>query len=375
MQVLFLRSNPVDPDSRVEKEAETFLKHGIEVEIFCWDRSSDHGIHKERKQLGSYSCPIYRVGFESIYGAGFKRNIRPLLRFQISIGRFLKKYHTRYDVIHACDFDTCHAAYKYCREYGLKLVYDIFDYYVDSAGVPGALKKLIESIDHHLINNADATIICSEERQKQIAGTKPKKLVVIHNTPMSNVNNRLNDYSTDSSRCRIAYVGILNDGRLLKELIGAVAKDKRFELHIGGFGKYEDQVSSIADKNSNIIFYGKVPYGRTLEIESSCDILTAIYDPDIPNHKYAAPNKFYEALMLGKPLIMVKGTGMSQYVKDNNIGVLIDYSEKGLEQGLNLLLNQKSEWTGMSERAKKLYAEEFSWDVMEERLIGLYENL
>ena len=34
--------------------------------------------------------------------------------------------------------------------------------------------------------------------------------------------------------------------------------------------------------------------------------MTAIYDPNISNHYYAAPNKFYEALMLGKPLIMVK---------------------------------------------------------------------
>lgn len=42
MKVLFLRSNPVDPDSRVEKEVNSLIKRGYKVEVFGWDRSADY---------------------------------------------------------------------------------------------------------------------------------------------------------------------------------------------------------------------------------------------------------------------------------------------------------------------------------------------
>lgn len=59
--------------------------------------------------------------------------------------------------------------------------------------------------------------------------------------------------------------------------------------------------------------------------------MTAIYDPKVPNHRYAAPNKFYEALMLGKPIVMAKNTGFDEIIEENNIGCLIEYSKSGLK--------------------------------------------
>lgn len=37
-KIIFLRSNPVNPDSRVEKEASTLIQNGFEVEVIGWDR-------------------------------------------------------------------------------------------------------------------------------------------------------------------------------------------------------------------------------------------------------------------------------------------------------------------------------------------------
>ena len=103
--------------------------------------------------------------------------------------------------------------------------------------------------------------------------------------------------------------------------------------------------------------------------------MLAIYDPSIDNHFYAAPNKFYESLMLGKPVIMVKNTGMSGVVSQNDIGVLIDYSKESFISGVNELIDRKSQWQVMKERMKKLYREQYSWDEMERRLLELYAGL
>ena len=104
-------------------------------------------------------------------------------------------------------------------------------------------------------------------------------------------------------------------------------------------------------------------------------MLTAIYDPSVRNHLYAAPNKFYEALMLGKPVIMVKKTGMSEIVERNSIGVTIDFSKEGFYKGITELANKRNEWTLMAEKMKKLYSGEYSWEEMECRLISAYKEL
>ena len=169
-------------------------------------------------------------------------------------------------------------------------------------------------------------------------------------------------------------MGIFGQGRLLPELLQVVKENPRVELHIGGFGELEEMVSNFAKTSENIFYYGKMPYKEVLELEKKCDVMTAIYDPTILNHQYAAPNKFYEAIMLGKPIIMVKNTGWDKVVEDNQIGCLIDYSKEGLHLGLERVANLVND-VNIETRSKKLYQNEYSWDLMEERIKRLYSDL
>lgn len=375
MRVLLLRSNPVDPDSRVEKEAESLMKAGIIVDIFCWDRGSNHSIVKNLKSINNTQCDIYRFGFKSIYGAGFKRNLKPLLQFQKAIKYYINEYHEKYDVIHACDFDTAFTAHRLAKKYNIKFIYDIFDYYADAFNVPETFKKTIICLDTKIVNDSDGVIICSEQRKEQLRNAKPKRLVIIHNSPkmldlVDSQENRKN-----ANTLKIGYIGILNDGRMIPEMLKAVSESKNYELLIGGFGKYESLVKEYANKYDNILFYGRVPYQKTLSIEESCDVLTAIYDPTIPNHKYAAPNKFYEALMLGKPLIMCRNTGMADIVEANQFGTLVDYNFESLKAGLQRVLENLETFRNNSKMEQDIFSKKYSWNIMEKRLINLYNEV
>ena len=159
------------------------------------------------------------------------------------------------------------------------------------------------------------------------------------------------------------------------KVIEAVSARDDIELHIGGFGKLEGYVREMADTCGNIYFYGKIPYARTLALEQSCHIMLALYDPEVPNHLYAAPNKFYEALTLGKPVMMVKGTGMSRVVEDFDLGELIGYSKEEFMLGIDKLLSRRAEWESMSKRMKKLYRDSYSWEKSENTLLKLYSEL
>ena len=373
-RVLMLRSNPIDPDPRVEKEADALMKDGFSVDVFCWDRSYDHPVGQTVKTLSNGNCNIYRVGIKSSFGSGFRKNLKPLMRFQLEIVKFLKANRKKYDAIHACDFDTALAGMLGSSKKSTGFIYDIFDYYADAFAVPALLKKIVVALDTHVINRADAVIICSEKRREQLGKARPKELAVIHNAPpqWEGANEGVNK---SNSRFCIAYIGILSDGRLIPELLEIVSRHNEYELLIAGFGKYESLAREYAEKFGNISFLGRTDYSKTLEIENESDVMVAAYDPEIANHKYAAPNKFYEALMLGKPIIMCRGTGFSEIVEEQGIGVCIDYSERSLEEGLAAVKKDYTHFADKSSLEKDLFRREYSWDIMADRLTGLYRDL
>lgn len=366
-KVCILRSNPVRPDSRVEKEAWALKKAGYDVHILAWDRDTDVREAEAEIQVANETIPITRLGYKATFGEGMK-NLRAYLKFQFHMRKWLKK--NDFDVVHACDFDTAFFSQGVVRRKKKKFVFDIFDFI---AGEPKNLfQKIIKKAQIFIIDHADATIICTEERAKQIDSSKPQKLVVIHNTPATAQIGEERFFLPETDRIKIVYVGILQDYRLLKEIAQAVAQSENVELHIGGFGKYEEFFTQMSEKHDNINFYGRLTYDRALALEKECDIMLAIYDPAIENHRFAAPNKFYESLMLGKPVVMVKNTGMSQIVKQNNIGEVIDYSQEGFIKGITELIKRKSEWPSISEKMNELYREQFCWTEMDRRLVELY---
>ncbi len=376
-RVVLIRSNPVSPDPPVEKVANTLIANEYDVSIIGWDRGSDITERNENLTLEHGIVKIVRLGIPAMFDGGIKKNLVPLAKFQSRLYKWLKNHKDEYDIIHSFDFDTGFIANKISIKYNKSLIYHILDFYIDSHNVPSKfLKSKVKNEEFAIINNADATIICTEKRREQIAGTTPKKLEIIHNTPKA-VNQISDSFSEikNSTRCKIVYVGILAGSRFLREIIKFVEKDERFEFHIGGFGIMENEVAEAAKKCERIFYYGKLPYDKTLSLEQACDVMTAIYDPKVPNHKFAAPNKFYESLMLGKPVIMAYNTGFDEIIKKNNIGCLIEFDESGLSNGLNNLIKQKDEWLSMSERMKKLYKEQYSWAEMERRLIELYAGL
>lgn len=375
MKIIFLRSNAVNPDSRVEKEVASLLKGGHEVSILAWDRESKID-SKDILKFNQFYAPIYRFGIKSEFGAGFKKNILPLSKFQKCMLTWLFKNKDQYDVIHACDFDTAFIGYICAKLFSKKFVYDIFDYYVDAFNVPNNLKSLIEKIDRHIINNADAVIICTEKRKKQIIGTNPKYLEVIHNTPDSSLNLNESFQKQGTNDCySLCYVGILQDGRFLKEIADIISKHQNIELHIGGFGKLEPDFKTLSKKYENIFYYGKLAYSDTLSLEKQCDLLFALYEPTIPNHIYSAPNKFYEALMLGKPILMFEETGFDSIINQFSIGETVEYSYEAVENKLLGFSNRTVNRQFNPIQIQEIYNKYFSWNVMEERLLKLYSNI
>lgn len=380
MKVLYLRTHYGFPESRCEKEIYSLGKK-YDVEFLGWNRELSYkGLRTTKINIRDKTFKYEHIGIKAPTAEGFKRMVFPLLRFWAQEWLYLNKTISEYDAVHACDFDSAFPLLfiRNCPP----IIYDVFDYYADTHKAPYIIDKMIRALERQMIKKSYTTIICSEEREKQISPAQPKKLVVIHNTPSNIIllkKSTKEKIEVDTKKLSIAYIGALVEERFLCEMTEVIAERNDCELHIGGIGplsKYFDEMSRNKD---NITFYGELKYQDVLSLEQQCDIMTAIYDPRTPNHKYAAPNKFYEALMLKKPLIMMRDTGMDSYVEEYKLGEVIDGGAEtfkdGFSRALDNMIARRCEWQKMGERGYKLYKEQFSWDEMERRLLKIYDDL
>lgn len=375
-RVILLRSSPVNPDPPVEKAALALLNAGYYVRIIGWDRSTNYEVKEDFIQISEYKVEVIRFGIKGQFSGGIKKNLFPLCVFLKRLRSWLIKNRKAYDIIHAFDFDTGFVASRYAKKFNKKFVYHILDYYVASHGLKKTvLEKPICKLENSVINGADATIICTERRKEQISGCRPKRLTVIHNTPSATQLKECDKKTQQTGRIKIVYVGILEPSRLIREIASVVSERSDLEFHVAGFGTMEAFFTEQSQAYDNIYYYGRLTYDHTLSLENECDIMLAIYRPGIENHWYAAPNKFYESLMLGKPVIMARGTGMSEVVEENSIGELIEFSKEGFIDGINRLIARKDEWHSIGTRMKEIYRNQYCWDEMERRLIQTYTEI
>ena len=367
-RVVLLRSNPVAPDPRVESTGKALLNAGYSVSIVGWDRT---GVSSHQEFV--LGIPISHFHLRAEYGSGIK-NLKKVFQWQIFLWQWLRKHKSDYDILHACDFDTVLPALWSKWLYKKRVVYDIFDFYADHLrNTPSLLKRVIRWLDYWAISHADAVIIADDARREQIFGSHPRKLVVIHNTPDDLL---VPAASNEEQIFTITYVGILQLERGLLEMIEVVQKHPEWRLELAGFGGDEEVIRTAAAVSPNIRWHGQIDYETALDLSRRASVLFATYDPAIPNHRYSSPNKIFEAMMLGKPVIVSRDTNMDTIVREAECGLVIPYGDP---PALETALLQLSTDIGLRDRlgknARLAYETRFSRKIMNDRLLSLYAEI
>ena len=371
MKIVVIRSTSIFKDSRTSKLINELLSMGAEVKVLGWDRLGEYSekeMFKSEKSLAEIKffkllCP---------YGGGLK-NLFKSLKFQNWVKKEVKKLDNDY-IIHACDFDTAKPAFKARGK--KKFIYDIFDYFSESREMPKPLRYIVNKSENKIVNKADAVVICSEQRVKQIKDCTPKKLYIVHNTP--NLNMSPLENSSNLEQCtnfKVAYIGVLAEHRLIKEILEESKNHLDVEFHIGGIGQLGEFVKELTQNQSNVIYNGSMQYEDVLRLEEKCDLLFATYDPSIKNHRYSAPNKFYEAGALKKPIIVCKNTGVDELVEKENCGLVIGYSAVEFFDAVNKLKEDKALYKELSENGKVAYEKRYSWSIMQEVISKMYNEV
>ena len=371
--VVIARSNPVAPDPRVEKAARVLGAAGYSVHIVAWDRMGDRAPMEE---IDNFT--LHRLQIVSEFGLGI-RNLPALIRWELGLLNWLRKNRTLYHVVHACDFDTILPALVAKALWRKRVVYDVFDFYVEMLrATPRVIKILIRALDLWAMGKADAVILADDSRKAQISGARPRKIEVIVNTPEDGRIDTAGFSETKPqwSQLHLVFVGLLQLERGMLEILEILSKRPDWSMDLAGFGGDQAVILSRASSMQNVKFHGRVPYKRALALSSLADVIVATYDPSIPNHRYSSPNKLFEAMMLGKPVVVAEHTNMDRIVRAYNCGLVIPYGDvEALEETLARLARDEELRSNLGTAGRRAYDEVFSWNRMADRLISIYADL
>jgi glycosyltransferase involved in cell wall biosynthesis len=234
-------------------------------------------------------------------------------------------------VVHACDLDTMIIAVAYRvlsfrRPY---IIYDILDFiYQFSSPIPLALRNALRWLDSKLMAIADVIVVPDENRLRHVPRLLHQRCRIVHNAPALDGMGPSDSGERVGAAIKVVYVGGLSRDRGIRFLLSACEKfADRLQLSIAGQGVLVEEVREYSGRCSNIEFLGQVPFGTALAMMRDSDLLYAVYDPDCDVNKVASPNKFFEAVSLGKPIMVAAGTSVDEKVDRLRMGYVVEYSE------------------------------------------------
>jgi glycosyltransferase involved in cell wall biosynthesis len=333
--IVLIRCNNIVSDPRVEKYLRYFKNNNLNYKVIGWNR------------LGENLNSENTIYFKRISGyniGGFKAAIDRFL-WILFVTKQLLRMGKQIKTIHGCDLDGVFPAilFKFMSKHTYTVIFDIFDWFSDTLYNQSFVIRLVFSnMERISIKYSDEIIICEKERINQIPYKLKKEVKVLQNIPSFQTLDFLykeEKYLFNNGQKTISYVGGFYQERFLDELI-QIAKEGHVNLNIAGYGDKELENKCLElSKFPNVKYYGKVSYKEGLNIMYNSDLIYAMYCTTNKNHIFAAPNKYYEAMLLGRPIISNSGTILSSKILRNQTGLIIEESADELK---NLILTVTS---------------------------------
>lgn len=363
--IAVLRANPKDATFGKILKA---LSKEFKVTCYVWDRQGDYRPIVENENLNYKRCAVH-AGFYSV------TTFLKMLVFDFWL--FYRLIFAKVDYIHAIDLDTGLVGLCVAKLRKKRFIYHCIDpyYAILPNRWPKILGEIARKIENIVISQADFFIITDLLRMPQHKGAKPKLVVEIANVPMLNLQDVAYKHSTDGFV--VGYIGSLVEGRNLMTIIDALGEleAEGVKLIIGGFGPIEKEVKARSRKYKNITYIGFIPYSEVLNIESSFDLFIYITDLKNEGQRWVSPNKLFESMALGKPIIVGEGTLVAKRVSMVGNGVVVKYGSKlELKKAILELKANPFHIKEMGEKGKEEFIRDWNIEIMEKKLLGVYKR-
>jgi glycogen(starch) synthase len=218
------------------------------------------------------------------------------------------------------------------------VVYDARDIYADAANIarlPGPLRRAFERVERRWARRARRVVTVNEPYADVLATRLgPPRPLVVMNGPMpwlrpATAPRRFHEHLGLAETAQVVlYHGGFSPGRGIEQLIEALPLLAReVVLVLMGYGILADELRVRA---ADPVLAGRlrvlpaVPPNELIGWVASADVAAMPIQPTTLNHRLTTPNKLFEAMAAGVPVVASDLPGMAAIVRDAGCGVLCD---------------------------------------------------
>jgi len=360
MNIGMIVSNEVVRDTRVLLEARSLARHGHRVRIVGWDRF-DPSVPDGPIADGVEVALVRSQGaMRALPGPLFRNPIfwRRALDLSLAFPA---------DLWWAHDLDTLRTGVWLKERTGRPLVFDAHELFAEMIrdDYPARVARMAERLEGRLLPAVDHVVTVNPALAEHYAPTG-KPVTVVMNC-REEVAGRYEPPSAPAFT--VLYVGTFHRQRFVFEIIQAVQQTEGVRLKIGGQKALSEHVRLACAASERTEFLGPVPADRVMPLTRECHVVSALLDPSNGNNRVGTPNKLFEAMAAGRPVLATKGTMSGNLVEALQSGLAIGYGVEACIWALKKLRADPALQRTLGENALRAARQEYNWKVQEDNLL------
>lgn len=369
---LMLLTYPYRPDPRVFREARALVRHGIKVRLIAWDRE---GHLPERADENGIE--VIRVGPRCAYRSAGKV-ISRLPRFWLRALRASKRLD--FDIVHCHDFDTLPLGLLISRLRRVPAIYDAHEIYSEMVRKDvGAVSDLIWRAERCMARRPEELVTVNEKLAERLSAGRKTRPRIVTNSPDTGILEGL-----DARQIRerhnlrgfvVSYLGSMEPGRFVEELLAAVEPTDKITLAIGGNGTLRPLAEKASLHNPAIRFLGTIDTDEALRVTWASDLVVAMLDPANPNYRASTPVKVLDAMACGRAVVTSQGLDISGKIEEVGCGFVIPYDKAAFRETLLKASASPEALETMGRKGREYYEKELSWERSCDELLDAYRKL
>ncbi|WP_341301630.1 glycosyltransferase family 4 protein [Lysinibacillus sp. FSL H8-0500] len=170
----------------------------------------------------------------------------------------------------------------------------------------------------------------------------------------------------------IGYVGGLSSIRGINEIVEA-AQD--ILCKVAFVGPLDEQLKQKVANSKNVEYFGVLNREEVRDFLAKCSAGLVTFLPE-PNHINAQPNKMFEYMSAGIPVISSNFPLWKNIIESNNCGICVDPTNPDeIAEAINWIYNNPDEANNMGKNGRSAVEQKYNWKVEEKKLINLYQKL
>lgn len=284
------------------------------------------------------------------------------------------------DVYHFHDPELLFEARR-LRKKGFRVIYDVHEdvprQIMSKAWIPklvrGTMSSIIKVVEWYVVQRLNAVVTVVQTIVKRFEPIN-QNVILVQNFPQLEVLPEPAPWENKTGQ--VCYVGDYTRIRGINELLQAVALTDR-KLTMAGRWSDKGLAKECEERGYPNGFkeLGFVTRDEVQRVYANSKIGTVLFHP-VPNHIDALPNKLFEYMAAGIPVIASNFGWLKKIVEQHNCGLAVDpQNPKEIADAINWLCDNDDESRQMGERGRKAVEESYNWASEEEKLIGLYSKI